>query len=110
MDRGYGKCHIWVENDRVGITQHASDELHGVVYVTVDPGTYKAGDVFGTIESTKAAEDLIAPCDMQVMSISREIEVNPGLLDDNAEETPVAFVENVDMDGLMTREEYLECL
>ena len=110
MDRGYGKCHVWVENNRVGITQHASDELHGIVYVTVDPGTYREGDVFGTIESTKAAEDLITPCDLTIGGINPEVESNPSVLDDNAEETPVAFVENVDMDGLMTREEYLECL
>ena len=110
MDRGYGKSHVWVEKDRVGITQHASDELHGIVYVTIDPGVYKKGDAFGTIESTKAAEELIAPCDMTVVEINETIETNPEALDTIPETVSIASVKDVNMSGLMTKEEYLKWL
>ena len=80
-DLKYTKDHEWVritgDSAEVGITDYAQQQLGDVVYVELpDVGrTLAAGDVFGSIESVKAASDLFSPLGGEV------IEVNPALKD-----------------------------
>lgn len=69
----YTKDHEWLllEGDvaTVGITQYAADQLGDVVFVELpDAGkTIKAGDGFAVVESVKAASDVYAPLDGEVI-------------------------------------------
>ena len=66
-DLKYTKDHEWVrlqESDAaVGITDFAQRQLGDVVYVDLPAlGRHvKQGEVFGSVESVKAVEDVIAP-------------------------------------------------
>ena len=63
----YQKTHEWARKDGdvfvVGITDHAQSSLGDIVFVDLPkPGTkFKAGSVFGAVESVKAASDLYLP-------------------------------------------------
>ncbi len=71
----------WVKVDgevaTVGITDFAQDALSDVVYLELpDVGaTFAAGDIYGVVESVKAASDLFCPVAGEV------VEVNEGLID-----------------------------
>jgi glycine cleavage system H protein len=82
----YAKSHEWLraESDgtvTVGITDYAQNSLGDITYVQLPKvGTVlAAGQVFGVVESVKAASDLYAPVAGTVLA------VNPGL--DGAPET-----------------------
>ena len=80
-DLKYTKDHEWVritgDSAEVGITEYAQQQLGDVVYVELpDVGRrLQAGEVFGSIESVKAASDLFSPLGGEV------IEANPALKD-----------------------------
>nr|WP_298796361.1 glycine cleavage system protein GcvH [uncultured Acetobacter sp.] len=80
----FTKEHEWlrVEGDTaiVGITKHAAEELGELVFVeTRDAGTVvQAGDSIAVVESVKAASDIYAPVDGEVL------DNNPQLSDDPA--------------------------
>ena len=80
-DLKYAETHEWVHLDgdtaTIGISAFAADALSDLVYIELpEPGAIGKGDVFGTIESTKSANDLYSP-------VSGEItEVNDTLPDD----------------------------
>ncbi|OUU28560.1 MAG: glycine cleavage system protein H [Verrucomicrobia bacterium TMED44] len=78
----YTKEHEWLKNEAdmhcvVGITDHAQDSLGDVTFVELpEEGTsFGKGDVFGVVESVKAASDLYMPLGGEI------IEVNEGLVD-----------------------------
>jgi len=82
--RRYLPSHEWAlpdaENKRVtvGLSQHAIEELGDIVYLEL-PQTgkqIKKGDVFGVIESVKAASDIYAPVSGEI------VEVNSALPED----------------------------
>lgn len=79
-DQKYTPTHEWVKVEkeglvRVGITDHAQQQLGDVVYVELpEPGRcVKAGEACAVIESVKAASDLYSPVSGEV------VEVNAGL-------------------------------
>jgi glycine cleavage system H protein len=79
-DLRYAKSHEWLRpaadgTALVGITDHAQSALGDITYVQLPkPGTtLAAGQVFGVVESVKAASDLYLPVAGTV------IEVNPAL-------------------------------
>ncbi|MBS0985806.1 MULTISPECIES: glycine cleavage system protein GcvH [Acetobacter] len=76
--------HEWLRVDGdsavVGITRHAADELGELVFVEVhQTGTVaSAGDAVAVVESVKAASDIYAPVDGEIL------EGNAALSDDPA--------------------------
>jgi len=80
----YAESHEWILVDgdlgTIGITDHAQNELTDIVYV--DPpkigATVSAGQAAAVVESVKAASDIYAPVDGEV------VEVNPALADSPA--------------------------
>lgn len=82
-DRKYTKDHEWLRPDGdemlVGITDFAQRQLGDVVFVELpDVGrTVKQGDVFGTIESVKAASELYSPVSGEVVAINDALAVHP---------------------------------
>jgi glycine cleavage system H protein len=79
-DLRYTKTHEWVrtEGDEVvvGITDYAQDALGDVVYIELPEvgATFKAGEVFGVIESVKASSDLYAPIAGEVTAVNSALE------------------------------------
>lgn len=83
-DLKFSKTHEWVhvdgESATLGISAFAVEQLTDLVFIDLpDVGqAIKAGDVFGEVESVKAASDLYSPVSGEV------IEVNSSLADDLA--------------------------
>lgn len=78
-DRKYSVTHEWakVEGDkvRVGISDHAQEELGDVVYLDLPEvgRVLTKGDVFGAVESVKAVSDLYAPVSGEVVEANTDI-------------------------------------
>jgi glycine cleavage system H protein len=83
-DLRYAKSHEWVKDAGdgtviVGISDYAQESLGDITYVEV-PGvgdTLAVGDVFGVVESVKAASDLYAPVAGEVVEVNETLEATP---------------------------------
>jgi len=81
----YTKSHEWVKVDgdvaTVGITEHAQSLLGDLVFVELPEvgDEFSAGDDACVVESVKAASDVYAPVDGEVL------EINDGVVDDPAQ-------------------------
>lgn len=80
----YTESHEWVrvESDgtaTVGITFHAQEALGELVYVELPaPGRQVArGEAFAVVESTKAASDVYAPFDGEVLAVNDALATTP---------------------------------
>ena len=82
----YTKDHEWVviEGDvaTFGITTYAQDQLGDVVFVELpDPGrTLVKGGEAAVVESVKAASEVYAPLDGEVIEANRRLADDPGLV------------------------------
>ncbi|MGB3176944.1 MAG: glycine cleavage system protein GcvH [Albidovulum sp.] len=85
----YTEDHEWlrVEGDLVfvGITDHASEQLGDVVFVELpEPGTtVSKGDEVVVIESVKAASDISAPLDGEIVEVNGDVADNPGMVNED---------------------------
>jgi glycine cleavage system H protein len=79
----YTKTHEWVRTDGesllVGISDAAQDMLGELVFVgDVKVGeTLAAGDTAGVVESVKAASDIYAPVDGEILEFNGALETEP---------------------------------
>jgi len=83
-DRRYAKSHEWVLNDgdglvTVGISDYAQESLGDITFVEAPAvgDTLSAGDVFGVVESVKAASDLYAPIGGEVVAVNEALDSAP---------------------------------
>ena len=82
----YTTQHEWLAIDgevaTVGITEHASEALGDVVFVSLPSvgATVGSGDRCGEVESTKSVSDLYAPVDGEVVEINHEVVDDPMLV------------------------------
>lgn len=85
----YTKDHEWarIEGDlvRVGITQHAVDQLGDVTLVDLPKvgSAVKAGAHFGDIESVKAVSELFAPVGGEVVEVNAALANKPELVNES---------------------------
>lgn len=85
----YTKEHEWlrVEGDLVvvGITEHAATQLGDVVFVELPDidSMVAAGDEVSVIESVKAASDILAPVDGEIVAVNEKLTDNPGLVNED---------------------------
>ena len=86
----YAESHEYVRVDGeygyVGITDYAQNQLGNVVYVDMPEvdDDVAAGEVFGAVESVKAASDLICPVSGTVVEINEALEDEPELVNQDA--------------------------
>ena len=80
----YTKDHEWVKKlddgfFLVGITQHAQDSLGDVTFVELPEtgSSFMENDVFGVVESVKAASDLFMPIEGEVVECNEELNNSP---------------------------------
>lgn len=84
----YAKSHEWarVEDDIVvvGVSDYAQDALSDVVYVDLPEvgDTVTAGKQAATVESVKAAEDVIAPVSGEVIEVNTALEDTPEIVNE----------------------------
>ncbi|MDN5352152.1 MAG: glycine cleavage system protein [Clostridiales bacterium] len=104
----YTKDHEWIKVDGtigyVGITDFAQHALGDIVYVEfpeVDD-TLEANDTFGTIESVKAASDLMLPVGGTVVEVNEALEDDPGLVNSDPYENWIIKIEISDPEELKT--------
>jgi glycine cleavage system H protein len=83
-DLRYAKSHEWLKSAgdgtaTVGITDYAQNSLGDITYVQVPKvGTVlTAGQVFGVVESVKAASDLYAPVAGEVIAVNAVLDAAP---------------------------------
>ncbi|MCC7072909.1 MAG: glycine cleavage system protein GcvH [Deltaproteobacteria bacterium] len=82
-DRRYTEEHEWAKKEGdavvVGITDHAQGSLGDVVFLELpEPGKkITKGKTFGVIESVKAASDLYAPLDGEVVEVNGPLVAAP---------------------------------
>ena len=79
--------YITIEGDTaiLGITHYAAEQLGEIVYVELpEVGTeFLKGDIFGTIESVKAASELYMPVSGKVIEINEILTSEPELINDD---------------------------
>ena len=115
----YTEEHEWlrVEGDLVvvGITAHAAEQLGDVVFVELpEPETQVAqGDEVCVIESVKAASDILAPLDGEIVAVNEKLVKSPGLVNDDPLGTWFFKMKVDDMavlDDLMDEDAYNEMI
>ena len=85
----YTEDHEWLSLDgdivTVGITEYAATQLGDVVFVELpELETQVArGDEIVVIESVKAASDIVAPLDGEIVEINEALVDNPALVNDD---------------------------
>jgi glycine cleavage system H protein len=86
----YQDTHEWArqEGDLIvcGITDHAQDSLSDVVYVELPEvgAVMEQGDIFGVVESVKAASDLYIPMSGEIVEVNDTLEDEPELVNEDA--------------------------
>ncbi|MDG3043097.1 glycine cleavage system protein GcvH [Roseicyclus marinus] len=85
----YTEDHEWLSLDgdivTVGITEYAATQLGDVVFVELpEIETQVAkGDEIVVIESVKAASDIVAPVDGEIVEINETLAENPALVNED---------------------------
>lgn len=88
-DRRYLPSHEWVkmEGDEAvaGISDYAQHELSDVVYVELPNvgDTFAQNETFATVESVKAASDIYMPMGGEILSVNKELEDAPQLVNED---------------------------
>ncbi|MEM6539456.1 MAG: glycine cleavage system protein GcvH [Pseudomonadota bacterium] len=116
----YTEDHEWlrIEGDVivVGITEHAAEQLGDVVFVELPETETKVarGDDAVVIESVKAASDIVAPVDGEIVAVNDDLTDNPGLVNDDPLGMAWFFKVKVEdlsqLDGYMDEDAYKELI
>ena len=110
--------HEWlrVEDDLVvvGITEHAAEQLGDLVFVELpDEGrTVVKDEEVVVIESVKAASDIMAPVDGEIVEVNEALVDNPSLVNEDATGNGWFFKMKLEdmsvLDDLMDEDEYIK--
>jgi glycine cleavage system H protein len=116
----FTKNHEWVDVDgdiaTIGITSHAAEQLGDIVFVEFpEVGTvYDKGDVFGVVESVKAAVDCYLPVSGEIIEINEELESAYEIMNEDPEGegwiTKVRLADTSELDELLSADAYAEYL
>ncbi len=108
----YTEDHEWlrVEGDLVvvGITEHAAEQLGDVVFVELPETETQVtkGDDAVVIESVKAASDIVAPVDGEIVEVNDDLADNPGLV--NEDPTGDAWFFKIKAEDLSVMDDYMD--
>ncbi|MCB1310749.1 MAG: glycine cleavage system protein GcvH [Sedimentitalea sp.] len=93
----YTEEHEWLLEEGelivVGITEHAAEQLGDIVFVELpEVGTeVSKDDEVVVIESVKAASDILAPLDGEIVEVNEALTDNPALINEDAAGTGWIF-------------------
>lgn len=73
-------------NYNIGLTDYAIEQLGDIVFVELPEigSSYTKGEIFGTIESVKAASEIYMPISGTVTAINEELIEKPELLNESS--------------------------
>ena len=100
----------------VGITEHAAKELGDIVFVELPEvdAMVAHGDEVVVIESVKAASDIVAPVDGEIVEVNAKLTENPSLVNDDPLGAGWFFKIRVDdisvLDDFMDEDEYQDMI
>jgi glycine cleavage system H protein len=86
VEARYAESHEWARWDGeeavCGISDHAQDSLSDVVYVELPEvgDVLDQGDIFGVVESVKAASDVYMPLSGEIVAVNDVLEDTPELV------------------------------
>ena len=107
----YASSHEWLAGDgKVGITEHAQDQLGDVVYVELPEvgREVEAGEAVAVVESVKTASDIYAPASGKIVAVNDDLSSSPELVNSGPFGEGWLFQIEVtsEADGLMDAEAY----
>ena len=115
-EKKYTKDHEWVsiENEiaTIGISNHAQESLGDIVFIELPSvgNSVKAKDEICVVESVKAASDIYAPIDGDIIEVNKEVETDASLINQDAENKGWLFkmkkANATQYNELMTEEDY----
>jgi len=88
-DLYYTRNHLWVRiqgsRATVGVTDYAQREMGEVLFVDLpeEGSQVEKDDVFGSLESSKTVAELRCPVSGEIVSISKDLEEEPSLVNDD---------------------------
>ena len=119
-EKKYTKEHEWVEVDgdtaTVGITNHAQESLGDIVFIDLPTvgKEVKSNEELCVIESVKAASDIYAPIDGEVIEINNSLNNDASIVNQDPEKDGWIFKMKISdltqYNNLMTLDEYLASL
>jgi glycine cleavage system H protein len=70
----------------VGISDYAQDQLSDLVFVELPAvgETFGKGEVFGVVESVKAAADVMTPISGEIVAVNEDLEDTPEVINEDA--------------------------
>ena len=108
----YTEDHEWlrIEGDLivVGITEHAAEQLGDVVFVELPEveTMVTKGDEAAVVESVKAASDILAPVDGEIVEVNEALVDNPGLV--NSDPLGAAWFFKIKVDDPSVLDDYMD--
>ncbi len=115
-DLRYSEEHEWVKVEgnkvRIGITDHAQDELGDIVFVELpeEGDDIESDEPFGSVESVKTVSELYAPISGKVVEVNEELDDSPEFVNESPyDKAWMVVIEPSDssqIEALMTPEEY----
>ncbi|MBK8022158.1 MAG: glycine cleavage system protein GcvH [Chloroflexi bacterium] len=82
-DLKYLKSDEWIriegDTGTIGVSDYAQDQLNDVVFVELPEvgKSFKKGEMFGVIESVKAASDILMPVSGEVIEVNTSLKSRP---------------------------------
>mmetsp|Transcript_59555 Transcript_59555/g.94764 ORF Transcript_59555/g.94764 Transcript_59555/m.94764 type:complete len:157 (+) Transcript_59555:62-532(+) len=117
-DYRYSEDHEWVkvEGDEavIGISDYAQDSLGEIVFVEfpAKDEQFGKGEVFGQVESVKAASELYMPVTGTVVEVNERLTDEPGLVNSSPEKDGwmirIKVKDSAEVDALMDTAKYSE--
>ena len=119
-DLKYRPSHEWVRVQgkiaRVGVTDHAQQELNDVVFVDLPEigRELTVGQASCVVESTKVAADVYAPVSGTVTAVNNALEDDPGKVNSSPYEEgwllEIQMSDPSELEGLLSAEQYKESI
>ncbi len=115
QDRKYVKTHEWIFIEdgvaTLGITDYAQSELGDLVFVEAEPvgEELDVEDIFGSIESVKAASDLFTPVAGEIVEVNEDLEDAPEEINEDPYGSwivKIKLADDADLSDLMDADEY----
>lgn len=112
----FTKDHEWIKVEgtkgRVGLANYAQDQLGDIVFVELPSvgAQINKGDVFGVVESVKAASDCYCPANGTVTAVNDSLGDEPGLINSDPHGDgwifEIELSDTSELDALMDKAQY----
>ena len=119
-EKKYSKEHEWIEVNKdvatIGITNHAQESLGDIVFIDLPAIGKKvvSHEEVCVIESVKAASDIFAPIDGEIVEVNEKLRDNGALVNEDPENDAWIFKLKISnssqINNLMSLSEYQEFL